>query len=731
MSATGPDRVLAVRLLPGLLAAAPLVVLPGQVDFALLPQQVFVQTVTLALMLLWVLTGARAKGAWRPRPFDAPLAAVLLWSAVSLVPVADRSQGVRTLAQWLACGLVYVLVSRAARRTDVPRLATGAFAGAVVVAAVGLAQSLFAISFVPQAVTPASTLANRDLAGAYLVAVLPLALLVSTRRGSRVVAAAGAGLILAFVPFTQSRAAALAVAAEIVVWAAWPRRGSVARRGRPLAAALAVGSVAALALWWTVSQPAKTRSLSIRASLAESALSLGRAHPLLGVGLGRFEAAYPEGGPPIRGDGRTPLTVSSPHSEPLQALAETGVPGLAAWLWLAVSVGIVAPRLARSPSLRVRRTAGAVTLSLVGLLVDGLFGFPLRCAVPSLLGAALLGSLVALEGPTRCRTTLRTWRARLALGAAAAVLLLGAGSWAVLRLGADRALYRMRWAEAQARWDDAVVAGRAAVRLDPSPRILRALAQAELRTRGGAAVALLERVLELRPLDGTAHGRLGLARLRAGDTLGAASEFAVARALGAVARSVASGAEVPRPVTCEPGVSIDVRQDAHVDLAAHDAPLDDVLSCLADRTGLKIEYEGTPPHHPISAELHGTPLPAAVASLLEGLGIDYLISMDPTGTRVERLLLFRPSGAHLPSAAPSRSIPPEAPAGFGEPYDGGPAPQGAPAGVPLGPGQGYAQPQPGGPTPETSEPGNELFEPLPEYPEPGELTPTTFNPGGA
>ncbi len=137
------DRpVLPLRLLAGLLALAPLVVLPAQLDFALLPQQAFIQAGVLLIVIAWWRRSRRAGGdeATRGglRTFDLPLLAFLGWSLLALVAAPDRLAGLPTLAHWTACGVVYWVVSRTPGARPRTTLARAVIAGAAAVALIGL-----------------------------------------------------------------------------------------------------------------------------------------------------------------------------------------------------------------------------------------------------------------------------------------------------------------------------------------------------------------------------------------------------------------------------------------------------------------------------------------------------------------------------------------------------------------------------------------------------------------
>lgn len=642
-------RDLALRLLPLLLAAAPLVVLPGHVDFARLPQQIFVALAALSLGLVWVAGGLSA-GVARRRPLDLPLAAFLAWSAVSLFSAVDRDAGLRTVGLWVACAVVYALVSRTAGPGDVPRLAGGLLLGGGLAAVVGLGQALLGLSLVPQAVAPAATLANRNVAGGYLAALVPLALVRWPSRTARVAAAVAAATILVFLPLTQSRAVAVALALQLAVLAALQWRS--ARRPRVVAALVAAALVLAAAAWLTLADAGKTRSTSIRWSLAGSALSMARDHPLLGVGIGGFGAAYPSHGPVPTSALGAPLRVLSPHNEVLQVLAESGLPGLLLGLWVVAGALSALRRLRRSPDPPVRRTALALGLGLVGFTADAAFGFPLRGAVSALLLAVLLGVLAALD-PDESRA------AHVAPGALAGRLVPGA-----LRMTA--------------------LAGLAALLAITLSSSLSRLQDDRARYRA----AFLP----------VAHAQAG-------------------------PESAAS---------CGPAVTLERKADGRVDLSARGVTLVEVLRCLVEHAEFRLEYDGPAPRQTVSVDLRGETLAGAVESLLEGLGIDYLLGRDPTGTRIEQLIIFGSSRAAEPSRASTRPSPAR-PGRPVEPMPAEPPPQdesqppGMPPAAPPEASMPFTGLPPGAePSSGVPEPGGE---PEPSPVEPEELTPMTLQLG--
>ena len=671
MKAQNP-AALAMWLVAVVLAIAPLVVLPAQIDFALLPQQAFIQAIALALAL-WVLTNRELReriARMHLGALDLPLAAFVGWSAVSLAATPDRQDGLRILLQWLTCGVFYVVVSRLARRQDLRRLASGALVGAALATCVGFGQVVFALAVVPQAVGPAATMANRDLAAAHLVTVLPLALLALGRR--RWLVAAAAAAIVGFLPFTKARGAALAIGLQLVIVVGVVVVRVSAERARlrvaAIAAALAIATFGATAsLFVTAVDPAKERSLGIRRDLATTALAMGLEHPLLGVGLGRFGAEYPAHGPAVHGPLGV-LRVEHAHNEPLQVLAESGLPALLSLAWIVVSAAVALARLLRSRRSHVRRAALVLGLSSIALVVDAAFGFPLRVALSPLLAAVVLGLITRLDRvavpatmPVRCaRPPLERWLI-WTVGPTVAAVLVGATALSILRLAADGALCEMAFAESEARWQDAVLGRAEGGSPRSAPRSscwrwpVRNCASGSARRRS----RLLRRVLAARPSDSTAVATLGSVRWAAGDHEGARASWRLARMLregGFVPITPGGGQAVAAGTQCASGVTVSVGTDGFVTLSARGETLAEVLRCLSARTRLKVDYDGAPPRQRVTVDIPAAPLTATLASLFEGLGINYMVSGGSAPEAAYRLIVFGGAGGSArPAAAPGPS----------------------------------------------------------------------------
>lgn len=92
-----------------------------------------------------------------------------------------------------------------------------------------------------------------------------------------------------------------------------------------------------------------------------------------------------------------------------------------------------------------------------------------------------------------------------------------------------------------------------------------------------------------------------------------------------------------------------------VDLTATAAPLADVLDRLARQTGMRVVYEGAAPRQLVTLSLKGRTPAEAVLSVLEGLGVNFALVADPTGARVQTLVVAGAATASSATSSPASS----------------------------------------------------------------------------
>ncbi|WP_407659960.1 O-antigen ligase family protein [Hyalangium gracile] len=303
------------------------------------------------------------------------------------------------------------------------------------------------------------------------------------------------------------------------------RRGSTALL--VLGATLAVGGYVAWEKLWeeaatadSVEKVRQSGKVDVWPMMAEAA----RAFPVLGMGRGAFEAAFPR-----YQTVPNPNTLTHPENAVLQLAAEFGVPGLVllgGMLW-----GFA--RLLRRE--RLGRLEVAVLAGVSALGLHNLFDFSLElpaCAVAVWVALAALARPEEREGATASGGTWRLAPLR-GLGIALALAVL-----AGVALGPGR--HTLAEAEAelaglvQARAPVAEVRARALALIDrhPADYLLYGLVGAAYASGGkataGDALAFVNRALYLRPTDAASHRTAARALLALGRRSQAFLEYRLA-----------------------------------------------------------------------------------------------------------------------------------------------------------------------------------------------------------
>lgn len=391
-----------------------------------------------------------------------PLLAGLLWALASgilraQVPAHVIEESIRFAALLALLALNADLFNTAPRRN---RIETALIAAAVLTAALGVMQychlipALFPV-FPGYDQRVYSVFGNQDLFGGYLAIAIPLlAARIAADPRMRPAAYAALALLMAGLVLSGARSAWLAAAAGVLVGMPW-RRVPARKLVRMLAfLALAVACVAAAT--WPRTAARVTNTLAVddvggRARLWfwDGAARMIRDHAIAGVGLGNYGYWSPwYQGEALRapnGDRHyhNELHTDHAHSEALEFLAETGLPGMVCGLFFL---------------LRLLRFRGRAWGGLTALLVFSCFNAAFRSAPHALAGLLLAGMLTAQPAAAQlppARSVRRAW-----LYLALSLLLAGGFAWTV-----HTPSRLLRAAE------DAHIAGQ-----DPSARYARAIA---------------------------------------------------------------------------------------------------------------------------------------------------------------------------------------------------------------------------------------------------------------
>lgn len=578
-AAPGGDPLLA-RGIALLAFALPLIFLPIASDFYTVPKT-FLLHVAILVALLRVAGPGPGVGARIPLTrLSAPLLAVLGVGLLSLPGAAFPWAGVEAAWRLWNGILLYHLAVLVFAAAPARRRFLGAVALSILpVAAYGILQ-VMGFDFLRLAArqVPVSSLGNTGFVAEYLVAALPMALALAAEGGRQWWLSSPAVLLgVLHLWLTQSRAGWLGAALGggiLLLAPSSPLRSGPARarlRRLALAGLLATGVLVLILPNLGPASIVRLRSLldpgqataRVRLLIWRGALDLAARHPLLGAGLGNFEFAYPE----VRRLEEWSLSrrdvVDDAHNEYVHALAETGLLGLAAFLWLLARVARSAWGLLRAPG--TRGEALPLIAAVAGLLVYAGFGFPFKDPASGAYWWMFLAYLSALDRQEEggaARAIPMAWVRSTAIAHSALAVLLVFGAFL-----ADLHIRRMQVLSRHGRDGEAEAEYRAALRLyfplawthrlrslvhDDRRMFPLLVADLERRLRsrpndawllaelGGLygklgrldeAKSYLRRAIALRPGLSSAHENLGSALLLSGDLQGAVGELDTAAQL--------------------------------------------------------------------------------------------------------------------------------------------------------------------------------------------------------
>ena len=418
------------------LCLTPLIFYPYHYSAYQYPKLFYLTLLLFLLLLFWAfdsLLGEGGQCAWDPLTFS--LLVFILWAAIRYPWLSASHANLKAPFLWGNLGLIYLLARQYGAEEGKARfLVQLCGLVALLICLYGLLQffgidlsiykpgrSVFA-SMRPEGRwgRPFSTLGNPNFLGEYLVAILPLLLvlyLYATSWALKLLGAASTLAALFLLVLSGARGAILAglvslplfvflergkghfrkllwlaLAALVLIATLFSWEGSRSGFYRTwqkvaMAPSLGEGSVGARLLWWRIS------------------LEMLKDRPISGVGTGRFREAYPDFQRKFFQDpasaswvprvvvawkGNYNATVEAPHNEYLQIAAEMGFTGfiLFSAFVLLLLVRAIRGSGTASPSWRNGCIAGCVAV-----LVASLFGLPLHTPATGFLFFLLAGLL--------------------------------------------------------------------------------------------------------------------------------------------------------------------------------------------------------------------------------------------------------------------------------------------------------------------------------------------------
>ena len=380
-------------------------------------------------LVVWLLRIARRRATFPRTALDLPLLAALVWLALTVVFATERRLAFEFAWPYAAHILLLYLLIDLMRRGWARAFRVALLAAALVIVALSAVEVaawyfgwLGEPGWFPVAgwsippLLPALDLALNisTIQGNTVAVLVPLVAagaIAARGRWSRIalLALAGALLVIEFLTFSRGGLLGALVAVGVLFAFAVVRRGGRSGWRRRLlqprvvlgAALIAVIGLGLLMVAWSA-RAGRSASDQGRLDTWRSAVEMAEDRPLTGVGPGLFGRALRSYRDPELAQDK----LVSAHNLPLNVLAETGVPGLLIFVWLAVQCGRAWWRVWNRAESDRRVWLEAALAALAAYAVHSLVDtFPLTSSVvPLLIAIAYTLAEPRLAQPLAVRT---------------------------------------------------------------------------------------------------------------------------------------------------------------------------------------------------------------------------------------------------------------------------------------------------------------------------------------
>ena len=444
-----------------LLLFSPLIYFPHIQDFSNLPKIIFIQFASCLLLLFWLLqTCYRSNKLVLIRhPLMIPLGLWFFWSGISIFWSTDRFAGIVLWLHWFICSFCFlVIVNSTTEIKQLDWIALFSSLGAAFIALIGIFQFTLGLDVIPQGAIPGSTFSNRNIAVQFIVMIWPLALLqllLAKDRRKYWFFTFIHSLMVIYLLYSRTRAGWVAVSFSLLmmilfllVSGFWrdmrlfmPREKTIVFIG----SIIFIAGMAAIPQYTpsakdtsppqgktparaTASDPAPVKSYKealtsfslyekgsahvsttrARLVLWDNSLRIIRDNPLFGVGLANWYIHYPMYNRAAQTDSIF-STQSQPdfaHNDLLQLMTETSIVGFILYAGIFVIIfwrSLSAFRATKDIGLKLRLICGMI--SIIAFMMNSLFTFPIRMAIPPLFLMVILGLLVSLDLHTTKETS--------------------------------------------------------------------------------------------------------------------------------------------------------------------------------------------------------------------------------------------------------------------------------------------------------------------------------------
>lgn len=378
----------------------------------------------MALFGLWMMNSVReGKIKWAKSPLNLPVICFIGWNLISALTAQyyyASFNGFGRLATYVF--MYYLIVCYFREKVQINRLLTVTFVGAFLTCVYGMLQhyGIDWVNWYPKEVRIISSLGNPTFFAAYLVILIPISINLFLENKSlavRVILGLLSGLMYLCLLFTYTRAAWLglmvAVAIDVLLLVGLIGFRYISKTRATLYAGIMAVFLVLLTVVAMYQSPA---SMGVKQRLASSfqtqeasnvqriviwkdALTMFKAHPAFGVGVGCFEVNSKYMPPQFYSTG-SGVIVDHSHNELLEQAAETGVVGVALFLWLCGTCIWMVVRVMRNSNDDYRRyLAGGLLCGLIAFMIQNMAGLTMRYTFGGMLFWMALAIIAVIERP--------------------------------------------------------------------------------------------------------------------------------------------------------------------------------------------------------------------------------------------------------------------------------------------------------------------------------------------
>jgi O-antigen ligase len=374
---------------------------------------VYLQLGVLLITILWLLSLIKTPTLVIHK-IMLPLIVFLIWASLSLLWTKNSYLTMTNLIIWLDGFLLFFITLQLFKTSkDIIQLLNLIVLSGVVVSIIGISQHLFDFDWITQATKPAATFGNKNMAVHFLVLIIPInigLLLNNKNKIQQILLAFALTITSLYLIYANSRAGYLSAIAEVILFSIFifkhKKSSSTTHKVLILIAivlpfifnfTLNKGVNIQTRMANIVKIKANTNVTNERIPMWLNTLAMLKENPILGVGLGNWRIQYP-----LYLEAITKDTGASEnkmhrhaHNDWLEIMSSLGLVGLLLLIWIAFTLIQFIKKLLKQQ--KQPFVVFGLSMSFIGLFIDGFFSFPLKLIITPLLIMVIFASLVVLN----------------------------------------------------------------------------------------------------------------------------------------------------------------------------------------------------------------------------------------------------------------------------------------------------------------------------------------------